>query len=280
MSVFWGFAATSLAERLAYPGNVWVAPVVRLATVFILLAFWPAVYGATGAGTATAAGAGDAEEAGGLALRQVLAWAVASTLMDSLLAMRLDEELAGRIERGDVVFDLLRPADLPLQLLGRSLGATAFVAAAQVLPAAGVLALLAAVGWDIPGPAGAGAFLGFLLSLLLAYLIKFALLFGLAMIGFWTMKMDTWTWLLDIALAVLSGAFVPLWLLPDAVRTVVEWLPFGQIYHAPLSLYVGRLGGADAVAALARQALWLPALWLWARGMLWLARRKVLIQGG
>ena len=269
-SAFLGFAATSLAERLAYPGNVWVAPLVRLTAVFILFAFWPAVYAARGETAAD----------GGLTLEQILAWAVASTLMDSLLAMRLDEELASRIERGDIVFDLMRPTDLAAQLLGRSLGATAFIAGSQVAPAAVVLALVAAAGGPMPGPAGAAALVGFAVSLLLAYVIKFALLFGTSMIGFWTMKMDTWTWLLDIALAVLSGAFVPLWLLPDPVRFVVEWLPFGQIYHTPLSVYVGRLEGTDAVAAVARQLVWLPLLWLAARGMLSLARRKVLIQGG
>ncbi len=278
---FIGFAAKSLAERLAYPGNVWVAPIVRLATVFILFAFWPAVYGAQDRAAGGQGGQGGiGGDSTGLSLAQVLAWAGASTLLDSLLAMRLDEELAGRIERGDIVFDLMRPTDLQLQMLGRTAGATVFTVAAQVLPVVGVLLIATTAGAAIPGPAGLLALGGFLVSVVVAYLIKFVLLFGLSMIGFWTMKMDTWTWLLDIALAVLSGAFVPLWLLPDGVRLAVEWLPFGQLYHTPLSIYIGRVTGWDAAGALTRQLVWLPVLWLGARGMLRLARRKVLIQGG
>jgi ABC-2 type transport system permease protein len=79
---------------------------------------------------------------------------------------------------------------------------------------------------------------------------------------------------------LLSGVFVPLWLMPGLLVTVAVWLPFNSAINVPLSLYVGRIALSDAAGQLALQAVWVVVLatatrWLWAR-----ASRRVTVQGG
>ena len=76
---------------------------------------------------------------------------------------------------------------------------------------------------------------------------------------------------------VLSGALLPLSVLPWGLGDVLVWLPPAAMAWAPLSIYTG---GGDPPRLLAAQlfwavTLWLAAGWLWRRG-----RQKVVIYGG
>jgi ABC-type uncharacterized transport system permease subunit len=77
----------------------------------------------------------------------------------------------------------------------------------------------------------------------------------------------------------LSGQVVPLWFMPDWLRTVAEILPFQAATYTPLAIYFGRPPGGLA-AALAVQCIWIVVLgascaWVWSR-----AKRRVVVQGG
>jgi ABC-type uncharacterized transport system permease subunit len=76
---------------------------------------------------------------------------------------------------------------------------------------------------------------------------------------------------------VLSGAVVPLALLPWGLGGALEWLPFASVAWAPLAIYTGM---GDATRLIALQAFWALALWPLA-GWLWRANReKVVGYGG
>ncbi len=85
---------------------------------------------------------------------------------------------------------------------------------------------------------------------------------------------------MNILVAILSGAYLPLWIFPDAVRRVIGYLPFRGIQYVPLSILVGWSGPQDYLRELAIQAAWVVILGLAAEGLYRLALRQLKIQGG
>jgi ABC-2 type transport system permease protein len=76
---------------------------------------------------------------------------------------------------------------------------------------------------------------------------------------------------------VLSGALLPLTVLPWNLGEVLVWLPPAAMAWAPLSVYTGT---GDAPRLLAVQAGWVLVLgagarWLWRR-----SRQRVVVYGG
>jgi ABC-2 type transport system permease protein len=75
---------------------------------------------------------------------------------------------------------------------------------------------------------------------------------------------------------VLSGALVPLALLPWNLGDTLQWLPFASLASAPLRIYTGT---GDPRFLLALQATWSVVLWMLAR-RLWQRYREQLVSYG
>jgi ABC-type uncharacterized transport system permease subunit len=77
-----------------------------------------------------------------------------------------------------------------------------------------------------------------------------------------------------------TGALVPLWFMPDAVRIIVQALPFQSMAFVPVSIYVGEPATGSIWTALGVQLLWIGLLvfgirWIWQR-----AFAHTVMQGG
>ena len=117
-----------------------------------------------------------------------------------------------------------------------------------------------------PLPVSAGAGLLFGVSLLLSISVGLALefLFGALIV---TLEQGVWVIMRirGALTALLSGALLPLALLPWGIGSVFAWLPFASMASAPLQIYTGT---GNALLLLAVQAgwsllLWPAALWTW-----------------
>lgn len=81
-------------------------------------------------------------------------------------------------------------------------------------------------------------------------------------------------------LNLLSGAIAPLWFFPDLFQEINRWLPFEAILNTPLSLYVGRVSGHEALRSLAMQGGWVVVLAAIVRSLWRRAQSRLNIQGG
>ena len=95
-----------------------------------------------------------------------------------------------------------------------------------------------------------------------------------------TLALEQPIWLIvDVRRAiegVLSGALLPLAMLPWGLGSVLEWLPFASMAWAPLAIYTGV---SDAAPLLLGQAVWSLVLWplgLW----VWNASRERVVGYG
>jgi ABC-type uncharacterized transport system permease subunit len=139
---------------------------------------------------------------------------------------------------------------------------------------------LVALAGTLGAPASGSAFLLYLLSFVGGYVITALLTLIVGMVAFWTMEISGLTMLYYLVNQFFAGALVPITLFPGALRVLANLLPFQATTYAPVSIYVGRLTGADAWRAIGVQVVWVVLLTLCATAMWRRALHRVVVQGG
>ena len=116
--------------------------------------------------------------------------------------------------------------------------------------------------------------LSFILSIVLAMLIFFMLLFIVNSVPFWAPEMGWGSHFLLTAIFVefLSGALFPLDVLPIAFQNILSFTPFPYLIFFPLQIYLGKVGTAILIKGILVSAAWAFILWLvmksvWNKGL-------------
>lgn len=230
--------------------------------LFSLRMIWTAVYG-------------DRDVMNGVTLHMMIVYVTIAMLQQYLIDTVSSAEIERRVQRGTVAGDLIRPVGLIPQMLAYDVG---FVIGR--IPLILVMLPFAALVGSLALPPTALSILGYLVSLLLAYILSVLIWLPVGLLGFWVINATGIRFLMFSVLAFVSGQMVPLWFMPDGLRTLLEWLPFQGMAYTPLSIYVGQLEGAEIVRALGIQAAWIMVMailvrWIWSK-----AQNVVQIQGG
>lgn len=109
---------------------------------------------------------------------------------------------------------------------------------------------------------------------------RFGVVYASGLLTFWTQNYVGVQAARIALVTFLSGAFVPLGLLPEWLRWLANVLPFAGMASTPALVYVGHLTGRAAVTAVAVQAAWSVALWAAARAFWQRASRQLTVHGG
>lgn len=182
-------------------------------------------------------------------------------------------EVAAAIKSGDVVSDLMKPFSYQGYWLGRDLGRAACHVLTRFLPTFAVGALL----YDLVLLASAATWLGFAVSVVLAVVVSFGWRFLVNLAAFWLLDERGLASVSLLLVNFFSGLLIPLTFFPPWLRTVAEVLPFRALVMVPNEVLLGQ---RDLAGALAIQLFWAAALLLLGEGVLALAVRKVVVQGG
>ena len=230
----------------------------RFLRVALLLAVWRAIF----------AGRSSAE---GISLPTMLTYVlIAEVFADQFL---VETTIVNTMWEGTIVTRLLQPLPVEGIFTAEMIGQWSIGLTLVSLP----LVLLAPLWGVNPLPTSLAAGCCFLISLLLAITLGVAVDF---LFGALTIALNINVWILDrfrsAVGALLSGAFLPLALMPWGLGKLVAWLPFASMASAPLQIYTGQ---GNALQLLALQALWCVLLWPVARGA-WRANREKLMSFG
>ncbi len=211
-------------------------------------------------------------------LEQMLTYAMLAIILNFFLnpSNLARYYITAQIRSGDIQMDLLRPLDFPFHLLARSAGMTLFNLMILCLPAF----LLGALFLGLKAPASLLSGLLFLPSLALAFLVAVSLQFLVGLISVYTIGARRIVWFYLAVLRFFSGQMIPLWIFSPLLAQIAALLPFQTLVGIPLSIYIGRLDGAQAAQALGLQAVWAAALLLLGRLIWSRAYRKLTVQGG
>jgi ABC-2 type transport system permease protein len=104
--------------------------------------------------------------------------------------------------------------------------------------------------------------LAFLVSLIVAVLLFFSILFLINMVAFWLPEMG---WAFQFLFIViigefLSGSLVPLDIFPRVIQNVIYALPFPYLVFFPLQIYIGKISAIAVANGLAISIGWLIVL--------------------
>jgi ABC-2 type transport system permease protein len=245
-----------------YRLNAAMAIVMTGVQIYLLTVVWKAAYG-------------DRTEVDGITIGQLLVYLTLAQLQMRFLQTEIATDIEGRIRMGQIGFDLSRPVAYPGQLLAAALGT--MIGGLPMLVIAFPVALIAG---ELRAPASMEAGFGYAAALLLAWAVAALLNLLIGLISFWTLEMNGFRMIYYLVGNFATGALVPLWFMPDLLRSFFQLLPFQAIAFVPVSIYVGAPATGAIWTALLLQAMWVGILilvirWIWSR-----AFKHAVIQGG
>ncbi len=262
MSAIRKFVSTAKIEANSSAGEdalFLVRFVFRILRVVVLLSVWRTIFGAK---------------------PHVLEQPMAAILTYTLIAEVFAEQLSPRtgiewhLFDGGIAMNYLQPMGLALQFTARMVGRWVLGLAFVSLP---LLLLAPMLGVNVL-PANTSALFLFLISLLLSALVGVALDFVFAALIVFMQGSAYITGLVRVALAaLLSGAVLPLSVLPYGLGDIFQWLPFASTASAPLRIYTG---DGEPIVLMAVQMIWAVLLWLLANWLWRVNRERFVSYGG
>ncbi len=234
-----------------------------IVSIFILQKFWLALYGA------------DRQQ-----YLYMANYAIIAQILGIVYQIRSPNTLSSRIRSGAISVELLRPWEYINALLFEDLGTII----GHLLSSGMVLFITSKWIFDMRIPPTENVIL-FLVSAFLGFLVLFLVKTLVAMACFWIFEAYSLLFLIDVVIHLLSGQFLPAWLMPEWLEKIMNALPFIWIYQKPISVYMGEAGGGlsvqtEYVQVLLLQLGWIVflyflVLWIWR-----VAVSKLSVQGG
>lgn len=218
-------------------------------------------------------------DAGGYDVRDALTYCWLAQAMIMTLAAwggGATDDAAERIRTGDVAIDLYRPVSYLGWWLASDLGRAAY----HLLTRGVGPTVLGALLFDLRFPAGPVVWLLFLVSVTLGVVVSFGIRMLVATSAFWLLDQAGVRMLLAVFGTFFSGLVVPLVLFPGWTREVVMALPWAAFIQVPVDVWLGHRTGAALWTGLAFQVAWAAVLLLGCAGLLRVAERRVVVQGG
>lgn len=202
---------------------------------------------------------------------KILAYVLGLVFVKAFVLSSRSADVAGEVSRGNLSNYLVKPVSYFKYWLVRDVSSKAlnlFFAIFEMF----ILFLFLKPSFYIQ--TNLVSILGFIISVVLAMLIYFILIFITSSVPFWIPEA---AWGVHFLIGVvivefLSGALFPLDLLPDAVQAVLNFTPFPYLIFFPLQVYLGNVVGFALFRGLLVCGVWLVLLfyvmsYVWKRGL-------------
>jgi ABC-2 type transport system permease protein len=262
LSIYGAFFAMIPKVFMAYQVWFWVGLVLNIISMAILVYFWRAIYN-------------DAGTISGLGLDQTLTYVLLAFIFMPLTANDLVWEFGSNLREGTIIHHLLRPINFQGMNYAQMLS-NLLMRLLLNLPMVVVAILL----FGLRFPTDLNTWLAFLVSALLGFTVMFFFNWFLACVPFYTTEIWGLGVLIEGMNFFLSGALVPLVMMPELVRNIVLSIPFAQALAVPVGLLSGITPLTDAPRVWLVQILWIAGMWLLSTLFFRVAVRKITVQGG
>jgi ABC-2 type transport system permease protein len=220
----------ALSERLVYRTDFFLSTLMRFAPMVTTILLWRAIYHVSEAGSETI-------EYSGLTYRNVVAYYLLTFVSRAFSSMPgLAGGIARDVREGTIQKYLIQPIDQINYLM--------MTRAAHKLVYYGVSAIPFAIafylcrgfftGWPDPLMFASGV-----ASLVLAFFLGFFFEVSIGLLSFWFLEISSFLFIVMSLNYFLSGHMVPLDLLPETLRGVLEWLPFQYMAYFPAKVFLG-----------------------------------------
>jgi ABC-2 type transport system permease protein len=200
----------------------------------------------------TAASAAQSGTIGGLNRGEFVAYYLALILVNQITYSQTNWTVGDLIRYGQMNRLLVRPLSPFFDALAQEMAGKVVYLVFDI-PVVAALALILRPEWN-PTPGGA---LAFLPALLMAWALRFLWGYALALLAFWTTRADALLAVQDSLIFLLAGQVAPVALLPGALQTLAEILPFRYMVSFPVEILTGQVDAPRLAWGFGVQAGWL-----------------------
>lgn len=111
-----------------------------------------------------------------------------------------------------------------------------------------------------------------IIALFLSVIMFFEFSLLLSFLGFWTNEIWAPRFISFVLMEFLGGVLFPLDILPKALFSLAQALPFGYFIYFPIKVYLGQLSTPDMIGGFSISAFWAVFFWYlvhvtWIRGL-------------
>ena len=262
MRVYVEFALKKFQNKMAYRLEFFMGIVNTIITIVVFLCIYRALYGGSA-------------EIDGISFSMVATNFVISLGLSSAFSYN-EMFLPDKISWGDITNEFLKPVNFKLRLLAENVGESLFKLVFNFIPAV----VFCIFYTKLCPPHSLTNILLMLVSVLLGYLVLWQISFIIQTWCFWLFSVWGILTIKNAVINILAGTMLPIWFMPDILRTIVQYTPFEAIYFTPVRIYLGQLTGEKIFEAMLIQVLWIIVLYLignvfWKKGI-----KKLVVQGG
>ena len=258
------FTRAGMQEMIAYRANFICFLIGEIMSAFIMYFVWKAVFLST-----------DRETFMGFTMEDMAVYLFISFLTGYLTysdgAFSVGEEI--------IAMRMIKPCSFEMCFLFQELGSRIISVAMIFVPmVAGVEIYRCAVSGFVRFQIG--AFLLYIVSLLLAYMISFYFNVCYGFMAFFFKNLWGTTLIKETVVNFLSGAIIPLAFLPSGLAAVLNILPFASLSYTPVMIYMGMYSTSQILWSFGLQLFWLVVMFGISK-LIWRGAVKHLsIQGG
>lgn len=230
-------------ERLVYRGDFALGTLVRFLPIVTQIFLWGAIFAAV-----------NDRPIAGYQYREFVAYYLLTMVSRAFSSMPgLASAIALDVRNGTIKKYLIQPIDMiGFLLLSRVAHKLVYYAVATG-PFALVFFLCRGyfAGWP-----DALTLAGFVLSLVLGFLLGFFLEATLGMLSFWLLEVSSLLFIYMLFNFFFSGHMFPIDMLRGGWRTAVQFLPLQYLAYFPAAVFLGKVQGAELARGLALQGAW------------------------
>ncbi len=252
--VHWVILKTCLEERFVYRGDFAFATLVRFMPIVTNIFLWSAIYAV---GTAH-----ESARMNGYSYANMVAYFLLAMIARAFSSMPgLASGIAREVRDGTVKKYLTQPIDM----LGYLFWHRVAHKVVYYIVAIGPFALVFWLCRDyFDGLPDAFTIAGFVVSLLLSFLVGFLLEAWIGLISFWFLEVSSLLFIYMMFNYFLSGHMIPLdWL--GAFGRCFRYLPFQYLAYVPAAIMLGKYTHEELLLELALESVWVVVLFVLCR---------------
>lgn len=190
-----------------------------------------------------------------------------------------DADIFNAITEGNIAYELARPVSLYSMWFIRNAARRLSMATLRCVPILAVATFLPR-SMGLSAPMSVTSLALFILSMTLSIVVVVSLTMIIVVLTFYTLNPRG---IMIVAAGIsefLSGSIIPLPLLPEKLRFVIELLPFASGENTPMLIYSGHITGLEIVRYMGVQVFWAAALITLGYTIMSRALKRVVVQGG
>lgn len=263
--LYWNLFKNAFMSNFAYKADTVARGIKALLKLIMQISVWTAIYSVGTNETLN----------NNTDLQEMICYVIVSTGISILVGKSNILMIDNKIRTGNIAMDIIKPLSFRKYIFSVAIGENIYNLVFQFVPMLIIASLLIRI--KIPQFSTIIYFGMFLTG---AILIRFLSGYLLGLLGFWYVTIWHLDRVLSDLISLFAGSFLPLWLFPEWLKDIADWLPFKFIYYIPISVFLGKINVEEFNFLLLQMVGWIAVLYFGGTLIWKLGYKSLVVQGG